>query len=113
VAGRNIGDSRHYVGESEIGDAQGEHPVTTPADWARRRAHILLGMQQAMGKLPDRSKLGPLQATFNSAFVVVLKYSSRTGTNPGSEYDSRRFTGPSGWPLEGSLACRRCSSGRI
>jgi putative membrane-bound dehydrogenase-like protein len=41
-------------------DAAGEHPVETPADWARRRAHILQGMQQAMGKLPDRSQLGPL-----------------------------------------------------
>jgi len=42
-------------------DADGaDHPITTPQDWAQRRAHILLGMQQAMGKLPDRSKLGPL-----------------------------------------------------
>ena len=41
-------------------DAAGEHPVETPADWSRRRAHILAGMQQAMGKLPDRSQLGPL-----------------------------------------------------
>ena len=41
-------------------DAAGEHPVKTPQDWARRRAHILLGMQQAMGKLPDRTKLPPL-----------------------------------------------------
>ena len=41
-------------------DQRGEHPVETPADWARRRAHILAGMQQAMGKLPDRSNLAPL-----------------------------------------------------
>ncbi len=41
-------------------DAQGEHPVETPADWAKRRAHILQGMQQAMGKLPDRTNLPPL-----------------------------------------------------
>lgn len=41
-------------------DGKGEHTVKTPADWAKRRCHILLGMQQAMGKLPDRSKLGPL-----------------------------------------------------
>jgi len=31
-----------------------EHPVKTPADWACRRQHILEGMQQAMGRLPDR-----------------------------------------------------------
>ncbi len=41
-------------------DAQGEHPVETPEDWAKRRAHVLLGMQQVMGPLPDRLKLGPL-----------------------------------------------------
>ena len=41
-------------------NARGEHEIKTPADWARRRAHILLGMQQAMGKLPDRTKLAPL-----------------------------------------------------
>jgi acetyl esterase/lipase len=37
-----------------------EHPVKTPADWAIRRRHILAGMEEAMGKLPDRSKLVPL-----------------------------------------------------
>ena len=42
-------------------DAQGRRqPVKTPADWAIRRQHILLGMQEAMGPLPDRSKLPPL-----------------------------------------------------
>ncbi len=38
----------------------GEHPIRSPEDWARRRAHILLGIQQAMGPLPDRSALPPL-----------------------------------------------------
>ncbi len=37
-----------------------EHPVRTRDDWLRRRRHILEGMQQAMGPLPDRSKLPPL-----------------------------------------------------
>jgi len=49
-------------------DAQGEHPVQTPADWAKRRAHILLGMQQAMGKLPDRSNLAPLDVQISETF---------------------------------------------
>jgi acetyl esterase/lipase len=40
--------------------AGGEHPVRSPADWQRRRAHILAGMQAAMGKLPDRKDLPPL-----------------------------------------------------
>src|SRR5438093_13537277 len=33
-----------------------EHPVKTPADWEKRRAHILAGMQLAMGPLPDASR---------------------------------------------------------
>ena len=37
-----------------------EHPVRTPADWALRRRQIIAGMEQAMGKLPDRSHLPPL-----------------------------------------------------
>jgi len=37
-----------------------EHPVRTPEDWATRRHHILLGMQEAMGELPDRTNLVPL-----------------------------------------------------
>ena len=34
--------------------------VKTPADWPAERAKILEGMQQAMGPLPDRSPLPPL-----------------------------------------------------
>ena len=42
-------------------DADGrEQPVKTAEDWAKRRAHILAGMQEVMGPLPDRSKLPPL-----------------------------------------------------
>ena len=38
----------------------GEHAVRSADDWAIRRRHILAGMQQAMGPLPDRTKLAPL-----------------------------------------------------
>ncbi len=38
----------------------GIQPVKTSADWRRRRAQILEAMQEAMGLLPDRSKLAPL-----------------------------------------------------
>lgn len=42
-------------------DADGkQHAVTTAADWARRRAHILANMQLVMGELPDASKKVPL-----------------------------------------------------
>ena len=37
-----------------------EHPVTTAADWARRRADILANMQQVMGPLRDDSHKVPL-----------------------------------------------------
>ncbi len=40
-------------------DADGrEQPVRTAADWARRRAQILVGMQQAMGPLPAEMQRG-------------------------------------------------------
>jgi lysophospholipase L1-like esterase/dienelactone hydrolase len=39
-------------------DHAGEvHPVKTAKNWQRRRAEILCGMQEAMGRLPDRSHL--------------------------------------------------------
>lgn len=42
-------------------DAQGQnHPITTAADWTKRREHILANMQQVMGRLPDDSQRVPL-----------------------------------------------------
>lgn len=41
-------------------DANGERPVRTAEDWAARRAGVLEGMQAAMGKLPERADLPPL-----------------------------------------------------
>lgn len=41
-------------------DANGERPVRTAEDWAARRAGILEGVQAAMGKLPERADLPPL-----------------------------------------------------
>ncbi len=37
-----------------------EQPVKSSDDWSIRREHILQGMQAAMGTLPDRSNLPPL-----------------------------------------------------
>ncbi|NUQ64003.1 MAG: alpha/beta fold hydrolase [Pirellulales bacterium] len=37
-----------------------EHPVASPADWEIRRRQVLKGIEEAMGPLPDRSKLPPL-----------------------------------------------------
>jgi dienelactone hydrolase len=42
-------------------DAEGkEHPISAASDWPRRRAHILAGMQQAMGPLPPEERKVPL-----------------------------------------------------
>ena len=32
------------------------HPVKTPADWAKRRAEIVRGMESVMGRLPGEAK---------------------------------------------------------
>lgn len=37
-----------------------EHPVKTPEEWAKRRAHILASMQLVMGECPDASQRVPL-----------------------------------------------------
>jgi pimeloyl-ACP methyl ester carboxylesterase len=48
-----------------IDSAGKQHPVERPEDWAIRRRHILAGMQEAMGPLPDRSRLPPLDVRCN------------------------------------------------
>ncbi len=42
-------------------EAGQERPIRTAQDWTRRRRQILAGMQEAMGPLPDRSGLGPVE----------------------------------------------------
>jgi hypothetical protein len=63
VASEAIMRSPQYPDHSHVlayRDAEGcEHPVKTAADWARRRQHVLDGMQEAMGDLPDRTNLPP------------------------------------------------------
>src|SRR2546423_14832533 len=42
-------------------DGEGhQRPGRTAEDWSARRRHILAGMEAAMGALPDRSHLPPL-----------------------------------------------------
>src|SRR5262245_25712754 len=54
----------HYPDRSKLLiwlDADGkEQPVKSPADWQKRRTHILAGMQEAMGPFPDASRKVPL-----------------------------------------------------
>src|SRR5688500_153843 len=40
-------------------DAGRHQPVRTPADWRRRRAHVLAGMELVMGPLPPASRKVP------------------------------------------------------
>ena len=47
--------------------AGGEHAIKTAEDWAIRRGHILAGMQAAMGPLPDRAKLPPLDVQISES----------------------------------------------
>ncbi|MCX5659479.1 MAG: alpha/beta fold hydrolase [Planctomycetota bacterium] len=50
-------------------DAAGQtQPVKTPQDFARRREVILRGMQEAMGPLPDRAHLPPLDVRVIATF---------------------------------------------
>jgi dienelactone hydrolase len=54
-------------------DQDKDHPVKTTGDWSKRRAHILAGMQEAMGPLPsDRDKV-PLDVKYTDE-VKTAKY---------------------------------------
>jgi hypothetical protein len=41
-----------------------EQPIRTPAEWAKRRAHILENMQLVMGRLPDDTRKVPLDVKY-------------------------------------------------
>lgn len=67
-------------------DADGHPaPVTSPADWSKRRAEILRGMQTVMGKLPGQEKRSPLDLKIveedeGDTFVRrLITYSSEPG----------------------------------
>jgi dienelactone hydrolase len=58
---------RFYVDE-----AGQRHTVNNAQDWTIRRQHILKGMQQAMGPLPDRSRLAPLDVRTSDKDDIVV-----------------------------------------
>lgn len=43
------------------GDGGAVQPVKTPADWAKRRAEIVEGMQTVMGRFPGDDRRGPVE----------------------------------------------------
>lgn len=55
--GRGYGD--HTDLTVYVDERGGQHPIADAAGWARRRADVLAGMQEAMGALPDRTRLTP------------------------------------------------------
>lgn len=62
--------------------------IRTPDDWQRRRTEILAGMQAAMGPLPPRDKLPPLDVresgreTFDQYNRVTLSYAGHAAGMP-------------------------------
>src|SRR4051812_28611361 len=48
-------------------EAGKERPVRTKEDWAKRRAHILAGMQEVMGALPPEKNKVPLDVKESDA----------------------------------------------
>jgi acetyl esterase/lipase len=71
----------------EFRDADGKpHPVKTPADWHIRRKHIVASMEQAMGKLPDRTQLVPLdmQTSEDTEQDGVRRLTVSIAAEPGS-----------------------------
>ncbi len=57
-------------------DAGKLHPVKTTADWAKRRAHVLEGMQEIMGKLPSDKEKVPLDVQYGEE-VKTPKYTRK------------------------------------
>jgi dienelactone hydrolase len=64
---------RLLVWKDEAGKS---HPIRTPADWAKRRAHILANMQEVMGALPSTSARVPLDVQYGDT-VRTAKYTRR------------------------------------
>jgi len=66
----------HYKDRANLAvyldDRGRENAVVSAEDWARRRAHILVGMKQAMGPLPSRINLPRLN-------VRILETASQDG----------------------------------
>ena len=62
-----------------------EHPVRDKEDWGIRRAHILAGMQQVMGPLPERTNLPPLDARILDRAKIddVVRLTMTLETEPG------------------------------
>jgi dienelactone hydrolase len=67
-----VGAAPSYPDKSRLlvyRDADGkEHVITTAAEWAIRRQHILANMQEVMGPLPDASRKVPLDVHVTEEF---------------------------------------------
>jgi dienelactone hydrolase len=74
----------------------GRHEVKTVADWEIRRRHIVANMQLAMGPLPDRSRLAPLETRELESVKVgdVLRRKIEYTTEPGNRLRAYLFIPP-------------------
>jgi len=78
----------------EYRDEQGAvRPVRTVADWQRRRAEILSGMQEVMGALPGPAKRGPLdvQVEEEKDFGTYVRRRITYLAEPGSRVPAHLF----------------------
>lgn len=73
-----------------------KHDIKTVADWEIRRRHILANMQLAMGPLPDRSKLAPLELWELEAMKIgdVVRRKVEYATEPGYRVRAYLFLPP-------------------
>jgi dienelactone hydrolase len=67
-------------------EGETEHPITTAADWQKRRAHILASMQEVMGPLPDAAHKVPLDVNVTEE-MKVGKYVRKKLTYAAEEGD--------------------------
>jgi len=69
-------------------DSEGhEHPVTSPADWDKRRKAILTHIQEVMGSLPDASRKVPLDVQVTE--IVQTPHYVRKKVTYAAEKDDR------------------------
>jgi dienelactone hydrolase len=78
-------------------DASGaRRPVRTPADWQRRREHVLAGMQQVMGPLPKADQRVPLEMRTEEEVRVgdLVRRKITYQTSPGHRIAAYLFLPP-------------------
>lgn len=90
-------------------DDEGQlRPVQSPADWERRRQHILSAMQQVMGRLPEAEELPPLeiQELDREEFPTYSRLSIRYRVDVGFETPAHLYLPKATRPETGAPATK-------